>query len=254
MGALNRQSQGILVDGADFTEGMFGDMSGSVPMLAIREFEVIQSQYSAELGRAASGIINVATRRGGNDFTFDAFGLYRHKVVSALGAFETEKPDFSRSHWGAAVGGPLVVDRAHFFATYEWRTQSDFATINTRGAFPSLDGTFRTPFTDNLMVVRIDHRANDAQQLTLRYSGEVGRQLFGVGGRNTLQYGRNNTLDMHSALLTHRWSTRSTVLNETRLHFITSRRVLDRNAPSWSDAVLPKCEDRTPPVRGANDQ
>ena len=239
VGALNRQSLGVLVDGGDFTEGIFGNLSGSLPLLAIQEFEVIQSQYSAEYGRAASGIVNVVTRRGGNELHVEGFGLYRHEALNARGPFEEEKPDFNRSHWGAAVGGPITTDRTHFFAAFERRVQNDFSTVNTGGAFPEFEGTFRTPFTDNLMFARIDHRASEAHELTLRYSGEVGEQLGDVGGVNALEYGHDKSLDMHSGLLIHRWALGGTWLNVARLHVIGRRTSELRNAPPGPTLFYP---------------
>ena len=239
IGALNRQSLGVLVDGGDFTEGLFGGLSGSVPLSAIQEFEVVQSQYSAELGRAASGIINVGTRRGGNELRVEGFGLYRHHALTARGPFEVKKPDFSRLHWGAAVAGPISPDRTLFFAAFERREQTDFSTVNTGGAFPSSEGTFETPFTDNLMFTRIDHRVSDDHEVTFRYAGEVGEQLIGVGGNRAFENGRKNTLDMHSGLVSHRWVPSRNWLNEARLHVISTRRALDRNAPPGPTLVYP---------------
>lgn len=231
VGALNRQSLAVLVDGGIFTEGILGDLGGSLPLLAIREFEVVQGAYGAELGRAASGVVSVVTRRGGNDLRVEGFGLYRHHALTARGVFEAEKPDFNRSHWGLAAGGPIRRDRTHYFVAVERRVQNDFSTVNTRGAFPEFEGTFRTPFTDNLLFGRIDHRASDAHEFTLRYASESGEQLIGVGGPFALENGRLNQLDMHGGLLAHRWNPPGGWLNEARLHVISTRRSLDRNAP-----------------------
>ena len=239
VGALNRQSLGVLVDGGDFTEGLFGDLAGSVPLLALQEFEVVQSQYSAEFGRAASGIVSAVTRRGGNELAVEALGLYRHHTLNARGPFEAEKPEFNRLHWGIAVGGPIVPRRTLFFAAFERRAQSDFATVNTGGAFPSFEGTFETPYTDNLVLVRFDQRLGEQHELTLRYAGEVGEQLIGVGGERALERGRNSTLDMHSGLLAHRWTPGGTWLNEARLHLIRTQRSLLRNAPPGPSLVYP---------------
>ena len=239
LGALNRQSLGVLVDGGDFTEGLFGDLGGSVPLLAIQEFEVIQSQYSAEMGRAASGMVSVATRRGGNELRTEGFALFRHHALTARGAFESEKPDFNRSHWGVAAGGPIAVDRTHFFVAFERRAENEFSTVNTGGAFPDYEGTFRTPFTDNLMFARIDHRAGESHDFTLRYAGEVGDELFGVGGIRSFEYGRENALDMHSALLGHRWALPNGWVNQARVHFASSRRALIRNAPPGPTLLYP---------------
>lgn len=239
VGALNRGSLGVLVDGADFTEGLFGDLGGSLPLLAIREFEVIQSQYSADLGRAASGVVNIVTRRGSNESRARAFALFRHRSLNARGAFEDEKPDFERWHWGVSASGPITVDRTHVFLAFERRAQNAFSTVTTGGAFPEYEGTFRTPFTDNLIFARLDHRMSDAHQLTLRYSGELGSRLLGVGGIRAPEYGQHNTLDLHSGLLTHRWTGGDAWLNEARLHVMNQRREQLRSASDGPTFVYP---------------
>jgi outer membrane receptor protein involved in Fe transport len=239
VGALNQQSLGVLVDGGDLTDPLFGDLGGSLPLLAVQEFEVVQSQYSAELGRAASGVVNVVTRRGGNALQVEGFGLYRDRLLNARGVFEAEKPDFNRSHWGIAVGGPIAVDRTHFFTAFERRVQHDFSTVNTGGAFPSYEGTFKTPFIDNLMFARVDHQASETNELSLRYAGEIGEQLSGVGGIKAFEHGINNHLAMHSGLLSHRWNPTAGLLNEARVHVIWMRRALERNAPEGPTLLYP---------------
>ena len=239
IGALDRQSQGVLVDGADFTEGMFGNLGGSIPLLAIREFEVIQSPYSASLGRAASGVLSVATRRGTNRFELEGFGRFRHRTLTATGAFEAAKPDFRRLHWGVAAGGPLVRDETHAFFAFERRDQHDFATIRTGGAFPRFEGSFDAPFTDHMVVARLDHRIDAGSELGIRYAGEIGDELIGVGGGRAFEYGRVSTLDMHSVLVTHRLAPHGSWLNELRLHAFDARRGLRRNAPDGPTLVYP---------------
>ncbi len=207
VGALNTQSLGVVIDGADFTEALFGELSGSIPLLATQEFEVIQTQYSAQFGRAASGVINAVTRRGGNETVFEGFGLYRNKSLNALGEFETAKPNFNRSHWGVAFGGPIVRDKTHFFTAFERRVQNDFVTTNTNGVFPAFEGTFKTPFTDNLLFARLDHRVNNRHELTLRLSGETGDRTTLVnelGGAAASDHASRRSQNMYSALLTHR--------------------------------------------------
>ncbi|MCH7564939.1 MAG: TonB-dependent receptor [Gemmatimonadetes bacterium] len=235
IGALNSRSAGVLVDGADFTEPAFGELSGSVPLLAIQEFEVILTQFSAELGRAASGVVNAVTRRGGNEFSLEGFGLYRHKSLNALGEFETAKPDFNRSHWGVAVGGPIVRDRTHFFGVFERRVQNDFATVNTGGVFPTFEGTFKTPLTDNLLFARLDHRFNASHDLSVRYSGEIGKQLLAIGGTSSAEQGVSNQLNVHSVLATHRWSVSASAINEARFHVLRrqSKLVKSTSGPAF---------------------
>jgi outer membrane receptor protein involved in Fe transport len=192
---------------------------------------VVTSTYAAEFGQAASGAVNVATRRGTNHLTAEAFGLYRGRGLNATGAFESAKPDYTRTHWGAAVGGPITRDRTHFFLAGERRAENAFATIDTRGLFPTEEGTFKTPFTDNLLFGRLDHRIGNAHQLTLRYLGEILHQVadvgesrfcaaLGGGGLGAYEQGVTRRRRMHSALLLDRWAITSETFNEARLHVV----------------------------------
>ena len=242
-GALNAQSLGVFVDGADFTEPTHGELSGGLPLLAIQEFEVIQTTYAAEFGRAASGMVNVVTRRGSNDFELEAFGLLRDTRLNARGHFEAEKPDFSRSHWGFAAGGPITRDRTHYFVAFERKVENNFSTVETGGIFPALEGTFKTPFTDNLLFARVDHRLNDAHEVSIRYAGELGDRLDAVGpclsGLCSFESGQNNSLDLHSVLLTHRWTLGDNLLNEARLHVIRREFAQSGNAPPGPSLCFP---------------
>jgi outer membrane receptor protein involved in Fe transport len=234
IGALNSYSLSVLVDGGQLVGGGGHEFSGRFPLLAIQEFEVLTSSYSAEFGQAASGVINAVTRRGTNHVSAEGFVLYRHRALNALGPFETRKPDFNRRHWGIAIGGPVQQDRTHFFVALERKVENSFATVETDGAFPDLEGTFGTPFEDNLLFARIDHRMSPAHEVTLRYGGELSNQRTEIGastsctflgGSNlaSAEFGANVDRVMHSVLGRHRWTVGARVLNEATIHYVRSR-------------------------------
>jgi outer membrane receptor protein involved in Fe transport len=231
VGGLGAYSTGILVDGGNFMGHAINELTGSIPLLAVQEFGVVISTYAAEYGQAASGLVNVATRRGTNRLSAEAFGLYRDRALNATGPFESAKPDYKRTHWGMAAGGPITRDRTHFFVAGERRVENAFVTIDTRGLFPAQEGTFKTPFTDNLLFGRLDHRIGDAHQLTFRYVGElldqltdVGESRFcaavGGGGPGAYEQGVTRDRRTHSALLLDRWTIGPETFNEARLHVI----------------------------------
>src|SRR6185295_7464082 len=62
----------IAVDGTDFNDALQGNQRGGnesvffFPQAAIREFQVVRSGASAEVGRTNSGFINVVTKSGSN--------------------------------------------------------------------------------------------------------------------------------------------------------------------------------------------
>jgi hypothetical protein len=136
IGPMNPYYLGVQLDGGSLIGGEFNEYTGNVPLLAIQEFEVLTSSYSAEFGQAASGLVNAVSRKGSNELNVEGFGLLRDRSINALGHFEETKPDFNRSHWGIAVGGPIRRDRTHFFLAAERKVENTFATVETGGIWP----------------------------------------------------------------------------------------------------------------------
>jgi Carboxypeptidase regulatory-like domain/TonB-dependent Receptor Plug Domain/TonB dependent receptor-like, beta-barrel len=237
IGALNAFNTGILVDGGNLTVANVNEQAGSIPLLAIQEFEVLTSSYSAEYGQAASGIVNAVTRSGTNQLTTEGFALYRNRRLNALGEFETEKPDFSRTHFGAAVGGPIDRDRTHAFVAFERKVESLFTSVFTGGVFPEIEGTFDAPRTQNLLFGRVDHRVGEDGLATLRYAGDYSEQLTDFGANSACadigaspisaeEFGVDIGRRMHSLLGSYRAGVGRTGLSETRIHVL--RRTEDR--------------------------
>jgi len=78
----------FLLDGMDNNIHIGGAGTGSTQTLrpaleAIQEFKVDSANYSAEYGRAAGGIISVATKSGTNAFHGSAFEFLRHDALEA---------------------------------------------------------------------------------------------------------------------------------------------------------------------------
>src|SRR6188472_1140634 len=118
------RSNVYLLDGTlqnDFTNGPAGSAAGtSLGTETIREFRVEANAYSAEFGRNSGGQINVLTKSGANTVSGGAFEYHRNDALDASNFFDTgAAPEFRRNQFGGTLGGPLVKDRAFFFAGYE---------------------------------------------------------------------------------------------------------------------------------------
>jgi hypothetical protein len=97
---------------------------------AVAEFRVITNAYSAEYGRAAGGVFNVATHSGANMPHGSAFDFLRNDAITANGFFANRvgaaTPEFRFNQFGGTAGGPVVLpklyngrNRTFFFADYE---------------------------------------------------------------------------------------------------------------------------------------
>jgi Carboxypeptidase regulatory-like domain/TonB dependent receptor/TonB-dependent Receptor Plug Domain len=103
---------------------------------AVAEFKVVTNNMSAEYGRSAGATINVAYASGTNRLRGSVWDFVRRTDFNATGFFKPasgQKPRFDRDQFGGVVGGPLVKNRAFFFADTEFfrqdRSQPAASTI-----------------------------------------------------------------------------------------------------------------------------
>lgn len=126
-----------MLDGTDInTPSTFG-LPGSVAGFAlgvdtVQEFEVLLTNFGAEFGRAAGGVINAVTRSGTNTFHGSAFEFLRNSDLDARSFFDrgSSPPPFKRNQFGGTFGGPIRRDKTFFFGSYEGLRQR-LLTSNT---------------------------------------------------------------------------------------------------------------------------
>ena len=121
----------FLIDGVDnnaygtSNQGFSNQVMQPTPD-AIGEFKVVTNNMSAEYGRAAGATINVSYRSGSNTFHTSAWEFLRDDSLNATGFFKpaTGKPAIDRNQFGGVVGGPILKNKAFYFADYEGQRQT----------------------------------------------------------------------------------------------------------------------------------
>lgn len=224
-GSLTFNSTTNMVDGMYNVMVEDGEPRQSLPEDAVQEFKVSSAQYTAEFGLATGGVLQVATKSGTNSVHGTAFEYFRDKALNAQGVFETTKPDFRRNQFGGSVGGPLVQDRMHFFATAE-RTKTDqFYTVTTGlpQFYSSIEGTFKQPLTTDLYLGRFDWQINNSQSFFARYAQE-GEFLTcqGCGGTTASTAGYDEDVPRRSLVAAHTWIRSARQLNDFRVQIATA--------------------------------
>jgi hypothetical protein len=122
---------------------------------AVEEFKVQTNNFSAEFGRAGGAVINATFRSGTNQFRGSAWEFNRNTSLNATGFFKPSsgvKPTLSRNQFGGVFGGPILRDRAFFFANYEGFRQIQrtvtFSSIPTMAQRQGIMGkAVRNPLT-----------------------------------------------------------------------------------------------------------
>ncbi len=181
----------VMVDGTDYNQPFFGGIRGgersnfiiTVPQSAIREFQAVAAGYTAEYGRSSGGILNVITKGGANEYRGDAFHQVRDSNLGAEDPFGAKVLETLRQS-GGSVGGPLVRNRAFFFAAFERQSadtprQVEFPRLAgaSREAGPEAFDLFRSleePFESTndawALTPRLDFHPRGTQTLTFRYN------------------------------------------------------------------------------------
>jgi hypothetical protein len=123
----------FLVDGVDTTNQYYNENAGrsrvgsQLSQDAVQEFQVLSSNYSAEYGHAAGGVVNTITKSGTNDIHGSFFWFFRNRTLNARDRFATINPPEYRHQTGGTIGGPIKKDK--LFAFFDTEIQRRHAPI-----------------------------------------------------------------------------------------------------------------------------
>ena len=156
------------IDGASSNNDFFGEQTGGTrapftfSQAAIKEFQVIRSQYSAEYGRGVGATLNAITKSGTNDLDGEVFYFLRKRSWASsrpvtLSNGQTVQESFrarNSSQPGFAVGGPIMRDKLFYFANGDFQRQKlpiSATDIRLRDAFNAL-----TPETQAAFLAKLE--------------------------------------------------------------------------------------------------
>jgi len=102
------------LDGIDINESTAGG-SNFTPLRpnpdSVQEFQIVTSNFTAELGRSSGAQVTLVTRSGSNDFHGNVFEYYRTPRLDAKSypntIAGTAKDQFVQHIFGGSIGGPL---------------------------------------------------------------------------------------------------------------------------------------------------
>jgi len=135
----------FLLDGAVNTDPTFNTQNFSASPDAVQEFQVEIGSYSAEMGGAGGGQINIVTRSGTNHLHGTAYEFLRNGAMDALSFEEMSGMNFLvQNNFGASLGGPVPhAGKTFFFANYEGlRLVKDMTMVDTVPSAAEAAGDF----------------------------------------------------------------------------------------------------------------
>ena len=113
----------FLINGASertLSGGLTSNQNGgkSVPLEAVREYQVLLAPYDVRYGDFAGALVNTVTRSGTNQFQGSAFAYWRNDRLARGGELAPADP-YDQVQYGFSLGGPILTDRLHFFVAPE---------------------------------------------------------------------------------------------------------------------------------------
>ena len=107
---------------------------------SLQEFVVQTSLYDASQGRNAGGNVEAITKSGGARYHGNIYEFLRNDALNAndffLNAAGRPRPVLTRNQFGGTIGGPVVREKAFFFASYQGTRERNGASLNNSLTFP----------------------------------------------------------------------------------------------------------------------
>src|SRR5271157_3681918 len=125
---LRPSQNNYLLDGIDNNSDTVDFLNGTnyivlPPVDAVQEFKVQTSDFSAEFGRSGAAVLNATIKSGTNEFHGTLWEFFRNSVLDSADFFENagniKKGALRMNQFGGSLGGPIVKNKAFFFADFE---------------------------------------------------------------------------------------------------------------------------------------
>lgn len=258
----------FLVDGVDTTNQYYNENSGrtrlgsQLSQDAVQEFQVVNSNYSAEFGRSSGGVINTITKSGTNDVHGSFFWYFRNRTLDARDRYAAINPPEVRHQTGGTLGGPLKKDKLFAFfdtevqrrhdpmvgsiinssvngASQTWMgctapaTPAQCSAINS--LLPRMFGLTDRRADQQLYFLKLDYRLNDRNTFSaslnyLKFFSPNGIQT-GVSNTSGGAVGNNGDDSVRDRIgkLSWTWVPTNSVVNEFRFGWFKDRQADDFN-------------------------
>jgi len=254
------------VDGANNNQAFFSEARGrsTVPYTysldSIQEFQVSASNYSAEFGQSAGGVVNAVTKSGTNAMHGDLFYYLRYPALNALDPINKAagiftQPVHQQQQFGGSVGGPIIKDKLFYFFTYDGSRKVFPIVYTSTSKFPlpcpaqltstqcseangylsSLIGGYPRTAVQDLAFGKIDYQLNQSNRLSSSFDWD---DFHSPNSYNTGTTVANNSVTANGPAVTHtrffvaNWDSTltNTIVNNFRFQWGLDREIIGANS------------------------
>ncbi len=259
------------VDGANNNQAFFSEARGRAMMGAyvysmdsIKEYQVTASNYSAELGQAAGGVVNAVTKSGANTFHGDLFYYLRYPSFNALDSYPKSRGTYTQpihqwQQFGGSMGGALIKDKLFYFGTYDGSRKVNPIAYTSNVYSPSvaalpcpaqvtatqcaaanaflfgMQGSFPRATNQDVAFGRLDYQANARNHFSssfdfMNYRGPNAYSTSPSYNNNSLS--TNGSYALHERIFVANWDSTisSSAVNDLRFQWGRDLEVAGSNA------------------------
>ena len=159
------------LDGQQITQKIAGSGFGQPKFSreAIAEFQIVTNMFDITQGRSAGIQVQAISRSGTNKTAGSLYGFFRDSKFNAADPVANKVLPYQNQQVGGSIGGPIVKDKVHFFASYEYEREPG-TLVTSPSILPGQ--TFEVPYKNNQksLLARVDDQLSAKDRLTIRGS------------------------------------------------------------------------------------
>lgn len=170
------------LDGQQITQKTAGSGFGQPRFSreSIAEFQIVTTMFDITQGRSAGIQVQAISKSGTNKNSGSAYGNFRSDKFNAADPVAQRVLPYQNQQVGGTFGGPVVKDRTHYFASFEYEREP--ATIVTSPSqLPGQTFTNPSETTQHSILTRVDDQLTPNHRLSARYSTWNWANPFNLG-------------------------------------------------------------------------
>jgi hypothetical protein len=149
---------------------------------AIAEFQFVSNRFDATQGRSAGAQVNAISKTGTNTFSGTFGSYFRDSRWNAEDHVLGRVVPYENQQFSGTLGGPILLDRVHFFANYEYEREPRTQFAQT--AWDHFNITMTGTNTVKMGGGRIDWEASSNHRVMAKGNIATFYQPFGNLGSN----------------------------------------------------------------------
>ena len=146
---------------------------------SIAEFQFVANRFDATMGRSTGVQVNAITKSGSNQVSGLFRGNFRDSKLNAKNPVLNIVEPVKNQQYSTALGGPIIKDKLHYFANYEYEREPRTSIFNS--PYPSFNVNLTGKNTQQKGGIRLDYQLSTQTRLMGKFSRAVIFEPFGAG-------------------------------------------------------------------------